>query len=257
LNFEPAYQTGGYATMPGAGPFPDQCTDTDVNCFPKNTWVKWDALAGGWWSSNDGNIGPPLDSVATYLADHATATIVGATTNSYRATVQQPINSANTSNWSAKSKGGIPVMYKLERSQAIFGGFRVVTGNGWSNHFAGNADDLTVGVLGDETTYDFVGVGSLPLAQGPFAASCNLPDAFISVTKVNPTADGAINEDTVYPTAATDTTKQFRLVDCMYQYVLSIPGLNGVGTYDVEILIDNQAVETNPSPPSEVRFDLK
>src|SRR5262245_24080719 len=35
----------------------------------------------------------------------------GATT--YQADVQQPINSANTSNWSSKSKGAIPVMFKL------------------------------------------------------------------------------------------------------------------------------------------------
>src|SRR6266487_2840456 len=31
----------------------------------------------------------------------------------YQAEVQQPINSGNTSNWSAKSKGAIPVMFKL------------------------------------------------------------------------------------------------------------------------------------------------
>src|ERR1700752_1145706 len=31
----------------------------------------------------------------------------------YQAEVQQPINSGNTSNWSSKSKGGIPVMFKL------------------------------------------------------------------------------------------------------------------------------------------------
>ena len=34
-------------------------------------------------------------------------------TSEYQAEVQQPINSANTSNWSAKSRGGIPIMYKL------------------------------------------------------------------------------------------------------------------------------------------------
>jgi hypothetical protein len=31
----------------------------------------------------------------------------------YQAEVQQPINTANTSNWNAKSKGAIPVMFKL------------------------------------------------------------------------------------------------------------------------------------------------
>src|SRR4026209_1374839 len=31
----------------------------------------------------------------------------------YQAEVQQPINTANTSNWSSKSNGAIPVMFKL------------------------------------------------------------------------------------------------------------------------------------------------
>ena len=31
----------------------------------------------------------------------------------YQAEVQQPINTANTSNWNSKSKGAIPVMFKL------------------------------------------------------------------------------------------------------------------------------------------------
>src|SRR4051794_24995154 len=40
----------------------------------------------------------------------------------YQASVQQPINTANTSNWSSKSKGGIPVMFKLQSgtSPAVF-----------------------------------------------------------------------------------------------------------------------------------------
>jgi hypothetical protein len=94
-------------------------------------------------------------------------------------------------------------------------------------------------------------------AGDPFTTTCDLPDAFIDVTKIDPTPDGPINETTVYPTAATDTDDQFRVVDCKYQYVLSIPSLNGVGTYDVEILIGGNPVDTNPNPPNEVRFDLK
>src|SRR6188474_2182933 len=31
----------------------------------------------------------------------------------YQGEVQQPINTMNTSNWSSKSKGAIPVMFKL------------------------------------------------------------------------------------------------------------------------------------------------
>jgi hypothetical protein len=254
LNFEPCYQTGTYVTMPGAGPFTNQCSVPDDTCFPKNTWVQWDALAGGWWAASDNNIGPPLDSIATYLADHPDATIIGSTTNDYRATVQQPINSANTSNWSSKSKGAIPVMFKLERSDSIFGGLRVVTGDGWSNHFAGNADKVTVGVSGDDTTYDFEGVGHLPSVHGAFAPTCNLPAATIEVSKISPTASGLINEEPVQGSLAS-TGNAFRVVDCKYQYILSIPSLLGAGTYDIEILIGVTPVNTVPN--AEVRFDLK
>jgi hypothetical protein len=44
-------------------------------------------------------------------------------------------------------------------------------------------------------------------------------------------------------------------VDCKYQYVLSIPSLKGIGTYDVEIVIGGSDVVTSPNP--EVMFDLK
>ena len=79
------------------------------------------------------------------------------------------------------------------------------------------------------------------------------------MTKIDPVPSGAINETTVYPQAATDSSDQFRVVDCKYQYILSIPSLDGKGTYDVEILIGGNPVPTDPTttPPSEVRFDLK
>jgi hypothetical protein len=242
FNFEPAYQTGGYSNMPGAGPFPDQCTDTDVNCFPKNTWVDWDARNGGWWAGSDGNIGPPLDSFATYLADHPSATIRNF--NSYSAAVQPPINSDGTSNWPAKSKGGIPIMFKL--SSSVLGGFRVAAGDGWQP-FDGNFDALTVGVAGVETTYDFDGVGSLP-ATGTSTPTCDLPQATLKVTKTAGTATGEVNEIAVVQNF--DNGNVFRVVDCKYQYNLAIQSLPGAGTYKVEIQIGGNTVGT-------AYFDLK
>ena len=90
---------------------------------------------------------------------------------------------------------------------------------------------------------------------GNFEPTCALPDAFIDVTGVDTTPTGAVNEATVYPASTTDTGDQFRVIDCKYQYVLSIPSLNGKGTYDVELLIDGDVVATSPN--DEVRFDLK
>lgn len=233
--------------MPGAGRFADQCTDTDVNCFPKDEWVQWDALHGGWWATSDGNGGPPLDSITTYLADHPLATIIGRIINSYHATAQQPINGDGSSNWASKSKGAIPVFFKLQASSGIFGGFRVATGNGWQP-FNGNANALTVGKLGDNTTYNFEGVGTLPPTQGPLAATYDLPAATIRVTKTGGTEPGGIDEPAT--TYQPDGGSNFRVVDCKYQYNLSIPSLRGAGNYQVEILIDG-------IPVGSATFDLK
>jgi hypothetical protein len=254
LNFEPCYQSGEYQD-PLNPPFPllvpDQCPNSpnDQFCFPKDTWVQWDAMVGAWWASSQQGPDIVLTTLARYLALHPNATIVGRTVNSYRATVQQPIDSGNTSNWSSKSKGTIPVMFKLELSSGIFGGFRLANGDGWTG-FNGNADALTVGVLADDTTYNFEGVGTLPSAQGAFAPTCTLPTpASIRVTFKDPVPDGTVNETvTTYPS---DNNSLFRVVDCKYQYNLSIPSLtSGPGTYKVEILIDSVVVGT-------AQFDLK
>lgn len=61
LFFEPVYQTGTYGMVAGAGAIPNQGTVTN------GTWQTWDADAGGWWTSNDGFGGPPLDTLAHYL----------------------------------------------------------------------------------------------------------------------------------------------------------------------------------------------
>jgi hypothetical protein len=307
----------------------------------------------------------------------------------YFAEVQQPINSANTSNWSAKSKGGIPVMYKLFQGTgpAVFesiysdnttindeGGtcgtgsgadhandcafetftptgtltFRQITelstrytfslGNchggslrwsvrtaagpvfiyygdypnftdcktnsqsgtnmvglgdlrydtsnvggtfydtyanalglmgdapllrvslvldsGWGGDQRATVSDTTISTATDSTVYQWNAGGS-----GGFTQTCDLPNATIDVDKFDPNASGAINEDTVYPNGAADSGDSFRVVDCKYQYVLSIPSLktalnpNLVGTYDVEIKIGGVAVPT--AGTSEVTFDLK
>jgi hypothetical protein len=304
----------------------------------------------------------------------------------YFAEVQQPINSANTSNWSAKSKGGIPIMYKLFEGTgpAVF---ESIGSDGFEGYSAGYFDndvafmsftpspsitfnDISVlktdytFTLGDchggslrwqvrtdpdhavfiyygsnpqfgnggvdgcrpdmggvnqsgvnliglsDLRYDtsqYAGgsfydsyehtqtlIGNTPIVRaslvidsgwqglsaatdqrllvsnttvndsvyqwdtggsGTLAPTCDLPDAFIDVTRIDPTPEGTVNEATVYPQSSTDTGDQFRVVDCKYQYVLSIPSLPGKGTYDVEILIDGNPVATAGS--SEVSFDLK
>jgi hypothetical protein len=217
----------------------------------------WDAMPGAWWASSEQGPDIVLTTLSRYLALHPNATIVGRTINSYQATVQQPINSANTSNWSSKSKGAIPVMFKLELSSGIFGGFRLANGDGWTG-FEGNTDALTVGVLGNETTYNFEGVGTLPTAQGPFAPTCDLPPATIQVGKTDAVADGDINEAPVQASLA-ENDNAFRVVDCKYQYNLSIPSLQaqGAGTYWVQIKINGVTVPTPNSPEGKVKFDLK
>lgn len=81
------------------------------------TWQTWDALAGGWWSLDAGTFGPPLVTLSTYIAANPTATIA------------------------SSSSGGV----------------RIVAGFGagaWDN-FVGNADNFTIAVDGDSTSYDF------------------------------------------------------------------------------------------------------
>jgi uncharacterized repeat protein (TIGR01451 family) len=109
LFFEPVYQTGAY----GGDPVPNQGTVTT------GVWQTWDALVGGWWSALDMSGGPPLHTLAGYLADHPTARIV------------------NTS-------GGL-------------GGFRVASGCGagaWDD-FLGNFDAVRIGVSGTTNQFDF------------------------------------------------------------------------------------------------------
>ena len=106
LFFEPVYQTGAYA----GDPVPNQ------GALVTDTWQTWDALVGGWWV---GTGGPPLVTLASYIAANPTATIVNTGTG--------------------------------------LGGVSIVAGFGagaWDN-FLGAADNLTIGVSGNNTTYDF------------------------------------------------------------------------------------------------------
>jgi hypothetical protein len=82
-----------------------------------NTWQTWDALHGGWWSENDGFGGPPLRTLQQVIADHPDATLVN---------------------------DGAAAM----RLSAGCGGAA------WAN-FIGNADNVTLGVNGSDTTWDF------------------------------------------------------------------------------------------------------
>ncbi|HXJ62458.1 MAG TPA: hypothetical protein VNN79_01775 [Actinomycetota bacterium] len=280
----------------------------------------------------------------------------------YQAAVQQPINTANTSNWSSKSKGAIPVPFKLlsKTGPAAFesigsdastvndyayarfapsspltfshidtlkanftytlgeshGGslrWQVNTASGNLHIYYGTYPNFT-GTSGSgdnmvglsDLRYDtsqFAGgtfydtyahalalMGNLPITSaslvidsgwggdqrltvsnitvndnvyqwnaggtGDFTTTCDLPPATIEISKNDPVASGDVNEAPVQASLA-DDGNAFRVVDCKYQYILSIPSLNGKGTYEVQIWIDGVHVPTPGSPGGKVKFDIK
>lgn len=71
LNFEPAYQSGGYS----GDVVPIQCGSP---CIVKNQWQTWDAFAGGWWTGSSGTSGPPLTTLARYTSGHSGAKLITA-----------------------------------------------------------------------------------------------------------------------------------------------------------------------------------
>jgi hypothetical protein len=91
---------------------------------------------------------------------------------------------------------------------------------------------------------------------GAFAPTCTLPPATIEVDKNDPVTSGAVNEAPVQGSLA-DDGNAFRVVDCKYQYILSIPSLQGPGTYEVQLWIDGNHVPTPASPGGKVKFDIK
>ena len=323
-----------------------------------------------------------LLALGTFIASLIFASMASATTGTwsqypsvsteYQAAVQQPINTANTSNWSSKSKGGIPVMFKLLSATGsaafesigsdtntdndyAFASFRpsepvklgdmtlktdynftlgdchggslrwsvridtndngrdandpsmfiyygdapnftdcttsnqsgvnmvglsglrydtsqlggtfydsyttalalagnhdvvgasLVLDSGWGGNQRANISNTTV----NDSTYQFQTGGS-----GTFAPTCDLPDATIAVSKNDVVADGDINEEAVQNSLA-DSGNHFRVVDCKYQYILSVPSLKGSGTYEAQIKINDVRVPTPGSPNGHVKFDLK
>ena len=277
----------------------------------------------------------------------------------YQAEVQQPINSANTSNWSSKSKGAVPVMFKLSSrtGPAVFqststqpysymsfdpnpdltfsqisdlhstysfasgnchGGslrWEIDTAQGNLFIYYGDAPNFTDCTTSNQSGVNMIGqpdlrydtsqiaggtfydtyahaltlIGNVTIqdaslvldggwggdqvlnagttatvndnpqtwnsgGSGGFAATCDLPAATIEVSKISPTPNGLINEEPVQNSLVSNGNA-FRVIDCKYQYVLSIPSLDGAGRYDVEILIGGTPVATVPNP--DVRFDLK
>jgi len=284
----------------------------------------------------------------------------------YQAEVQQPINTTNTSNWSSKSKGGIPVMFKLSARPTPAAFESVFSDSSTSNDYAfvsfTPSSTLTFGQLTElKTDYTFtegdchggslrwsvrtsptqsvfIYYGSAPsfadcttanqsdmnmigdsdlrydtsqyadgtfydsydhalelLADAPviraslvldsgwagdqrasvsnttvngnsydfvtssggtLAPTCDLPPATIRVGQGDVVTDGEVNEAPVQ-SSLSDSGSAFRVIDCKYQYVLSIPSLQGKGTYEVQIWIGGARVPTPTSPGGKVTFDLK
>ena len=70
-------------------------------------------------------------------------------------------------------------------------------------------------------------------------ATCSLPPATIAVTRTAGGTIGPVDED-LY-TGPTDNGSNFRIDSCQYVYNLAASAL-GVGTYRVDIIINNQVV---------------
>lgn len=90
-----------------------------------------------------------------------------------------------------------------------------------------------------------------PTPSSGLTPTCDLPPATLRLSKVSPAPDGAVNEEAVQAPLV-DNGDQFRIVDCKYQFIQSIPALavKGAGQYKIEILISGNPVGT-------AYFDLK
>jgi hypothetical protein len=75
LFFEPVYQNGTYTMLYGQPPVPNQC-GVNLGCVTVGQWQFWDAQAGGWWSLEDSEYGPPLTTLSAYLAQYPDARLV-------------------------------------------------------------------------------------------------------------------------------------------------------------------------------------
>jgi hypothetical protein len=122
----------------------------------------------------------------------------------------------------------------------------LVIDSGWGGDQRLNVSNTTV----NESVYQFVSS-----AGGSFSPTCSLPAATIEVGKNAVVTSGDTNEVAVQGSLA-DDGNAFRVVDCKYQYVLSIPSLSGKGTYEVQIWINGVRVPTPSSPGGQVKFDI-
>jgi hypothetical protein len=91
---------------------------TPSNAVAKGEWQTWDALAGKWWAT-----GAPANSLCPQASPCNLATLFAT----------HPNAGFNSS----------------------FGGLLLKAGSGWPDGFGGAADELVIGISGDDTTYDF------------------------------------------------------------------------------------------------------
>jgi hypothetical protein len=123
----------------------------------------------------------------------------------------------------------------------------LVLDGGWAGDQRAIVSNITV----NDNVYQWNAGGN-----GQFSPTCTLPPATIEVSKNDTVVTGDINEAPVQGSLA-DDGNAFRVVDCKYQYILSIPSLDGKGTYEVQIWIDGARVPTPSSPGGKVKFDIK
>jgi hypothetical protein len=80
LFFEPVYQSGSYPSVGSPAPIAQDGGDGDGQAPTVGRWETWDVKNGGFWTASQfdgtGNSGPPTETLAAYVANHPTATII-------------------------------------------------------------------------------------------------------------------------------------------------------------------------------------
>jgi hypothetical protein len=165
-------------------------------------------------------------SDAIYVTQEFNATHPGAFSSSYNNTYAEAV----------AELGDLPVV-----------DVALIVDSGWGANGDQVVDLTSATVATDTYSETFV-----PQAATPLAPTCDLPAASLKVSRLSPAPTGAINESTVQQSF--DDGNLFRVVDCKYQYNLSIPSSLGgqAGQYKIEIQIP-------PNGPSvgEAYFDLR
>jgi len=207
LYFEPVYQTGSY----GGDTFPNQC-GVNPNCVTYGQWQTWNPFLGGFWLDSDNSGGPPMHTLANYIATNPTAKVA--------------------------SDGP--------------GSVRVFAGGGagaWDNYI-GNLDNITIGVNSNNVTYDFEPVRptvTINQASGQADPTSTLPVNFTVVFSEPVTGFGP--SDVLLSGSALPTTAV--VTGSGTTYNVAVGGVSGSGTITADIL-DNAAVNGSnvPSEPS-------